>query len=120
SAMARPNGGRYSHSPAHETARKSPIATATEASAGHIRSQRIVHHARRTPLPRDAPPTPAATRGRAERRRPARQSGEGQPGNRKAGRSPATPLPAIARFGRGEQATRRNQAIFRPNVPITP
>src|SRR6185436_9742372 len=33
--------------PAHETLRKIPTATAIEASAGHSRSQRIVHHARR-------------------------------------------------------------------------
>src|SRR5215471_17828231 len=46
--MARPAGGSQSHRPSHESARNRPMTVATDASAGHSRSQKIVQRARRS------------------------------------------------------------------------
>src|SRR5262249_6235 len=45
--MARPVGGSQSQRPSHETARNRPMTVASDASAGHNRSQKIVQRARR-------------------------------------------------------------------------
>jgi len=55
--MARPIGGSQSHSPSQETARNSPTTVATDATAGHSRSQKIVQRAR--PSARASMPSPA-------------------------------------------------------------
>ena len=45
-AAARPSGGSHSHSPSQDSARNNPMAVASEVSAGHNRSQKIVQRAR--------------------------------------------------------------------------
>ena len=44
--MARGQGGSASHRPAQDSARKNPMATDSEASAGHSRSQNRLPRAR--------------------------------------------------------------------------
>ena len=43
---ARPSGGSHSHRPSQDSARNRPTAVASEASAGHSRSHKIVQRAR--------------------------------------------------------------------------
>ena len=46
SPIARPAGGNQSQTPSHDTARNRPITVASDAIAGHSRSQKIVQRAR--------------------------------------------------------------------------
>jgi hypothetical protein len=65
SAMARAIGGSQSHSPSHDTARNRPMTVATDASAGHSLSQKIVQRARASARVSTSPPLPCGgVRGR--------------------------------------------------------
>src|SRR4029079_15163875 len=63
--IARPIGGSHSQSPNQETARNRPTTVATDASAGHSRSQKIVQRPR--PSARASTASPACSRGGAVR-----------------------------------------------------
>jgi hypothetical protein len=59
--MARPIAGNHSHRPSHETARNRPMTVASDASAGHSRSQKMVQRARpRARASKSSPPRPCA------------------------------------------------------------
>ena len=63
--IARPIGGSHSQRPNQDTARNKPTTVATDASAGHSRSQKIVQRAR--PSARASTASPAGSRAGAGR-----------------------------------------------------
>ena len=64
--MARPIGGSHSQRPSQDTARNRPTAVATDASAGHSRSQKIVQRARASARASTASPACSARGGRCD------------------------------------------------------
>ena len=62
SPAARASGGRKSHKPSQETVRNRPTTTASRASGGQSRSQKILQRARRSAVPSCERPVPSPMR----------------------------------------------------------